>query len=100
MPCLRLWRYRVAPGREAAFERAYGPDGDWAVLFRRGDGYLGTELLRAVPPGTGWVTIDRWRSEADWRAFLEKHGDAYRELDRRLAPLTAEDVEIGNYDAP
>ncbi len=97
MPCLRLWRYRVTPGLEAAFERAYGHDGDWARLFRLGRGYLGTELLHATPPGIGYATIDRWRSEADWRAFLEKHGPAYHELDRRLAPLTTEDVEIGNF---
>ncbi len=97
MPYLRLWRYRIAPGREIDFEKAYGPDGDWAQLFRLGAGYLGTELLRSTPPATGYMTIDRWRSEADWRRFLEKHGDAYQELDRRLAPLTTEDVEIGNY---
>jgi hypothetical protein len=40
-----LWRYRVKPEHRGDFERAYGPDGDWANLFRRHPGYLGTELL-------------------------------------------------------
>ena len=41
-----LWRFRPRVGQESEFERAYGPSGEWALLFGRGDGYLGTELLR------------------------------------------------------
>jgi hypothetical protein len=41
-----LWRFRPLVGRESEFERAYGPSGEWTRLFRRGDGYLSTELLR------------------------------------------------------
>jgi hypothetical protein len=41
-----LCEFRVNTGFVFEFEKAYGPDGDWARLFRRGDGYLGTELLR------------------------------------------------------
>lgn len=97
MPYLRIWRYHVAAGKAAEFEKTYGPDGDWARLFLLGEGYLGTELLHPVPPGTGYVTIDRWRSVADWQRFLEKHGAAYRELGRRLTPLCTENVELGNF---
>jgi hypothetical protein len=28
------------------FESRYGPEGDWAQLFRRAPGYHGSELLR------------------------------------------------------
>ncbi len=99
MSYVRIWRYQVAPERELEFVKAYGPEGDWAGLFRRGEGYLGTELLRASPPAAGYLTLDRWRSAADWRRFLEKHRAAYEELDRRLAPLCQEDVELGNFEA-
>lgn len=97
MPYVRIWRYRVPPGREQAFVQAYGADGDWARLFRQGDGYLGTELLHPCTPVAGYVTIDRWRTEADWRRFLEDHGAVYQALDRRLASLTTENVEIGSF---
>ena len=38
--------YEVAPERRAEFEAVYGPDGEWAELFRTGAGYLGTTLER------------------------------------------------------
>jgi len=97
MNLVRTWRFRPAAGRQREFELAYGPDGDWARLFRLGDGYLGTELVKLAPAGDRYLTIDRWRSEADWQRFLEQHGAAYHELDRRLAPLCAEEEEIKHY---
>lgn len=100
MPYLRIWRYRITPGREAEFDRAYGPEGDWAQLFARAEGYLDTELLRAVPPATHYCTIDRWRSLADWQQFLADHDAAYRALDAKLAPLCTEDVEVGSFSSP
>ena len=51
MNYVRTWRFRTAAGRQDEFEKAYGPDGDWAQLFHRGDGYLGTELVRLAPGG-------------------------------------------------
>jgi hypothetical protein len=41
-----LWEFRVNSGFVSEFKKAYGPDGDWARLFHRAGGYLGTELLR------------------------------------------------------
>jgi hypothetical protein len=71
------------------FAVAYGPDGDWARLFARSGGFLGTELYRDAGGGARFVTVDRWRGEADWTAFLAREAEAYRALDRRLAPLAA-----------
>ena len=100
MPYVRVWKFRTAPGRTADFESAYGPAGDWARLFRLGEGYLGTELLHPHQPSGLYLTIDRWRSEADWQRFLANHGTAYRSLDARLAPLCAEDTEVGSFTVP
>lgn len=96
MPFLRIWRYRAAPGRAAEFATAYGPDGDWAALFRRGEGYLGTDLLHGEDIA---LTIDRWRTAADWDRFLALHRADYEALDRRLAPLCCEDVEIASFQS-
>ena len=97
---VRTWRYRVGRDAREAFERAYGPDGDWARIFARGTGYLGTELLGAVDGGSeaelSYVTIDRWRERADWDAFLADHGEDYRALDRKLDPLTLEEEDLGD----
>ena len=65
----------------AEFERAYGPDGDWAAFFRRGEGYVGTELLRDVESPGRYLVIDRWESPEAYQAFLDAHG---AELMRRV----------------
>ena len=98
---VRTWRYRVDRGIREAFERAYGPDGDWARLFAKGSGFLGTELLGAVDRGSGdalaYVTIDRWRDRSDWDAFLADHGEDYRALDERLEHLTLSEEDLGDW---
>jgi quinol monooxygenase YgiN len=64
-------------------------DGDWAQLFQRGRGYVGTELYRSADDGAHFVTVDRWTNQAAWRAFLEEWGETYERLDTRLTRLTA-----------
>jgi len=92
---VRVWLYSVEGPSRPRFEEAYGGDGDWARLFALGDGFLGTELLRGGPGR--YVTIDRWRDESDWRTFIDRHGDAYRALDRECEGLTADETEIGDF---
>ena len=60
-----------------AFERAYGSDGEWAEFFRRGAGYIGTELLRDVELPTRYLVIDRWESADAYNAFAAQHRDEY-----------------------
>ena len=33
----------------AEFEQAYGAEGEWARFFKQGPGYIGTEMVRAMP---------------------------------------------------
>ena len=63
---------QVADGDHAAFEELYGPNGAWASLMTRADGYLGTELLRGDGGRGRYVTLDRWASGADHARFLAK----------------------------
>ena len=92
-----VWRFRANPERRDDFVAAYGPDGDWAKLFRRGAGYIGTELLADRTDSNSFLCIDRWRDEADFIAFKAAHGDDYHTLDQRCEVLTMEETPVGNF---
>ena len=91
-----VWRYEVLEEARAAFEATYAPTGAWARLFARGDGYRGTELFRAEDGS--YLTLDLWRSRADFDAFLEVHRDEYEALDRSTESWTAAEHRIGEYE--
>ena len=89
-----VWEFVAREGREAAFERAYGPSGRWAEFFRTGEGYLGTELWR----GDGrWITVDRWASEDAYERFRAAHRAGYEALDREMEDLTARETRLGAF---
>jgi heme-degrading monooxygenase HmoA len=70
-----LFSYEV---RDAAvFERVYGPEGEWARFFRRGRGYVGTELLSDVEAPGRYLVIDRWESAEAYNAFVTAHSEEY-----------------------
>ena len=94
-----IWQFEIAEEKVAAFEAAYGPEGDWARLFRSSPEYRGTELLRdAYIPGS-YLTIDRWTSEDAFRAFRKEHDADYETLDRACDALTQKETRIGAYTA-
>jgi heme-degrading monooxygenase HmoA len=70
-----VFRYEVREPEE--FERAYGPNGDWAEFFRRGGGFIGTELLRDLEEPERFLVIDRWESAEAYNAFLAANNDEY-----------------------
>ncbi|WP_454829062.1 antibiotic biosynthesis monooxygenase family protein [Pseudoxanthomonas wuyuanensis] len=94
-----IWEYSIRPEAADAFEALYGPDGEWAMLFREHPGYRGTELLRSEIPGR-YLTIDRWDSEAAYDAFLVAEKPRYSELDARGDALTLEERCVGRYAPP
>jgi hypothetical protein len=92
-----VWRFEVAEDNIAAFEAAYGPNGPWGQLFRKSSHYLDTELLRdAYVPGS-YLTIDRWKSEGEFRAFRREHDQEYETLDRECGALTSKEERVGAY---
>jgi len=91
-----IWRFRPADGAAEQFEAAYRSDGDWARLFRQGSGFVRTELLRGLDGA--YLTIDMWRSAADWDRFRAQHRAAYEALDRSCERLTASEEKIGVFD--
>lgn len=97
MTFVRIWRFDVSPGRDAEFRSAYGPDGDWARLFRRAEGYQGTELLASVDQSNVFLTIDRWNSAASWEAFVREWRREYDALDHACAALTDGENDLGTF---
>ena len=91
-----LWRYNVRPERIADFVRIYTSDGEWAKLFAKASGYLGTELLRE---GEGnYLTIDRWRARADFDTFLSLHRAEYEALDKICDGWTLKEERLGAFE--
>jgi heme-degrading monooxygenase HmoA len=91
---VRVWQYDVPAGRVGDFVAAYGPEGDWVRLFRRGEGFLGTELYADVAAEGRFLTVDRWSDEPAWRTFLDDRRDDYEALDRRLETLGADERRL------
>ena len=91
---VRVWTYVVPAEAAADFEREYGSGGAWAELFSRADGYLGTQLFRAVQAPDQYLTLDRFVDDRAWRSFLTAYGGEYAQLDARLARLTLSQEEV------
>ena len=94
----RVWLFRPEPGRESEFERAYSSGGDWAQLFGKASGYIGTRLMRPAQPSAAWLTIDSWECESDFERFQDRHGAAYGELDRQLEGLCVDERFVGAFN--
>jgi heme-degrading monooxygenase HmoA len=92
-----VWAFRVATQHRDAFEQAYGAGGAWTALFAQADGYLGTTLLADRTVAGRYLTIDRWRDEAAYRAFRERDAERYAALDRACEGLTEHEESLGSY---
>lgn len=92
-----IWRFHVPTASVEAFEHAYGPAGDWADLFARAAGYVGTELLQLDGEDRVYLTIDRWHTEAEFHAAKKMLEREYAALDRRCDAYTSEETWLGLY---
>ena len=90
-----IWEYVAVEGMESEFEKIYNSSGEWVQLFKRSDGYLGTDLIRDADIPRHYVTIDRWTSSAAYSAFQEKYREAYEKLHARCESLTKYEKLIG-----
>ena len=92
-----VWKFTVREGRIQEFIGAYGCDGDWAQLFRSGEGYLGTRLLRSADDVNIFVTVDRWNNADCFEAFKKQYGTEYNELDARFEAYTLSEEKLGGF---
>lgn len=89
-----VWKYEVLADRELDFRVAYGPDGDWARLFVKHHGYVGTELISTDEP-CQYLTIDRWESAQAFDAYMGRDRDEYRRLDQQFEAFTVSEQLVG-----
>ena len=92
-----IWRFRVHAEHVAAFERVYGPEGDWAKLFAYAPGYAGTELLKQEGEPGVYLTMDLWQGEDEFNASKTLLARDYDALDRRCEAYTCEETWLGLY---
>ena len=85
--------------RDAAeFERAYGPEGEWAQFFRGGRGYIGTELLRDLENPGRYLVIDRWESAEAYNAFVAAEREAYMRRSDESAFHHDQELRFGTFE--
>lgn len=93
-----VWEFSIRRSKRREFEQAYGPDGDWAKLFRGGKGYIRTELIRDWQKAGRYLTLDFWESRPSYEQFKKKNRASYRALDKKCVSLTEDEIEIGHFE--
>lgn len=93
-----VWSYDVKPEQAKSFERVYGPAGDWAQLFERAPGFVGTELRRESDRADHYITIDRWLTRADYQRFKDAFRTEYERLDARCGRMTESERKVGDFE--
>lgn len=93
-----FWAYAIRPERREEFLAAYRDDGEWARFFARHPGHVATRLFRSETDSDTWLTVDIWRSRADYGAFRQAHARHYETLDKRCAALTRQETFLGEVE--
>ena len=94
---IMVWEFHVRDGMQPEFESIYGPEGDWARLFRRGEGYLGTEFAGDIKLTGRYLTIDFWESPTAYEKFRQAHAREYEALDKKCETLTKKELSHGSF---
>ena len=95
---LALWEFEVKPGCQKCFLKVYGPEGDWAKLFRKDANHLETRLLHDLNRPATYLTLDLWTSRQAYEAFTAAHAAEYERLDAAGEELTLKQRKIGWFD--
>lgn len=93
-----VWEYFVKEDSKTEFEDVYGPQGEWAVFFRRSPDYLGTELFRSTTETNRFITLDLWRSRVAYEQFRKAQADDYAALDESCERLIERERTLGVTD--
>lgn len=93
-----VWSFDVKLEQVKAFERLYGPEGEWVQLFQRAEGFEGTELRRESDRAGHYLTIDRWLTRADYQRFQDTFGKEYDQLDTKCGRMTEAETKIGDFE--
>ncbi len=92
-----LCEFEVKPLSAPAFERVYGPQGDWVRLFRSDPHYRMTRLLQDTSHPKIYCTMDFWDSEGTYEEFKSAQHQAYQALDQATQGLTLRERHLGSF---
>jgi heme-degrading monooxygenase HmoA len=92
-----LFTYEVSDSVE--FEGVYGPEGEWAAFFRRGSGYVGTELLRDVEVPGRYLVVDRWESREAYNDFVAANREEYMRRVDETAFHHEHELRLGTFES-
>jgi heme-degrading monooxygenase HmoA len=95
---LIIWEFRPKAGMERMFEQTYGPSGIWTEFFRRGEGYVRTELTHDPKDPGRYLTLDFWTSRHAYEQFRESSLAEYKRIDQLCEELTQMEVELGRFE--
>lgn len=94
-----IWEYQVKRDRIEEFEKVYSARGEWANLFQKSEGYLGTELFSGEREPHRYITIDRWSSPREYESFLSEWKNEYQLLDMQCEGLTDWETLLGRWES-
>lgn len=94
-----MWEYSVSSDSVDQFRDLYGPQGEWVKLFQQAAGFIETTLFQDRKDHLRYVTLDRWESEAAFRAFRVTFAAEYERLDRAGERLTLNESPLGDFRA-
>jgi heme-degrading monooxygenase HmoA len=92
-----VWEFIVRAECTGDFEAIYGPQGDWAALFAKAEGYRETQLLRDINNPLRYVTLDLWSSQEAQERFRREYERDYMALDERCERLTVKELRLGEF---
>ncbi len=93
-----VWEFRVRPAKRRAFEKVYGPEGDWARFFRRDKAYIRTELIRDWQSRDRYLTVDYWSSRPAYLRFKKENKTEYAAIDKKCESLTTREKFVGEFE--
>jgi ribosomal-protein-alanine acetyltransferase len=94
-----VWEFRVRSGKRRLFEKIYGPEGEWAKLFRRDEAYIRTELIRDAKTPARYLTLDFWSSRKAYQKFKIENRKEYATIDKKCESLTVSEKCLGEFDS-
>ena len=92
-----LWEFIIRADSAGEFEAIYGPQGEWAALFAKGEGYRETQLMRDTSDALRYLTLDFWTSREAHDRFRREHEREYMALDKRCERLTVKEHRLGEF---
>jgi|SRR5215204_2321113 len=92
-----IWEYKVTSEKQTDFEKVYMANGVWAALFKKGNGYHGTELMHSTEYPAQYLTVGRWNSKENYESFLLQYKAEYKNLDTQCEDLTEKENCLGRF---